>query len=898
MTTVNRASVCVLVIGVAAVGMLGAIAPTSGAATGVTGTTVTPSTVSTGEATAMSFSMTVNGVDASDGTTDGSVTLSFPDSVTLTGARVTKVAVGPNTSDGSGVVDAESGTVTVTWNDAGGVSGENLSVAADVDGVVVTRTGDAMATVAVDADASGSAEVTTTAGTVTAVSSGSDRSVTETPGTLYFGEHDVDLTGITEVNAAGSAQQFYGVSGDAEGGIAETTDTQRVNVTTANGFETGGYALNPSTETVQVSIVRPQVTDIEISPGGTPSAVDVANKSIPRGTSQLTVSADRNFAEAENATVTVVDEDGVDVTEQLTDSPTITGTTGSVTLDVSNLDVEMYNVTVEGADDLDSASQTVSVRVRDAEKVISLSKTRVTRGDSTIVSIAGEPGAVRYVRVAATDLEDGVAVNTPTARSVFDDTEAVQSIGADSDLGVVYAVVSLDDDGLADMRIQTARVATKSIDVELAEQLAGTSEDKAELTVTERRLAISEIQPTVVGEPLTVSGTAVESNQVKLYAAADGSYVPLYNDEGELAEPEVADDGTWESEIETNRVVDQPGTYRIAAVADPGSAQLGSIEPIDGETLRAFEVRGTASLRMQRGTLTANVSQTEIAATGDDEVKITGTAVGQSDSVRVYLIGPRGRFLGADGTTGQSQTLDVNDERFEQEYDAFDTRGEYTFIVVSRGRDSEYASDYGFGGATLQSDLTPQQAVETVNDEYTGAGIDDQIVELTLQAETPSLTIDDFTTNGEIAPKEATISGTSNREDGTPIFVEVTDDNQDVIASAEAEVNGTTSEWSTRINLSDAETGSYTLRVSDFQVSSDLEFEIVDSRDTATQAISEEQIEVTAVESTEKPTQEPVEETSSDPRDVSTTSTSAIGFHITTVFVALLLITLSIVRRD
>jgi hypothetical protein len=434
--------------------------------------------------------------------------------------------------------------------------------------------------------------------------------------------------------------------------------------------------------------------------------------------------------------------------------------------------------------------------------------------------------------------------------------------------------------------------------VELAEQLAGTSEDKAELTVTERRLAISEIQPTVVGEPLTVSGTAVESNQVKLYAAADGSYVPLYNDEGELAEPEVADDGTWESEIETNRVVDQPGTYRIAAVADPGSAQLGSIEPIDGETLRAFEVRGTASLRMQRGTLTANVSQTEIAATGDDEVKITGTAVGQSDSVRVYLIGPRGRFLGADGTTGQSQTLDVNDERFEQEYDAFDTRGEYTFIVVSRGRDSEYASDYGFGGAALQSDLTPQQAVAIVNDEYTGAGIDDQVVELTLQAETPSLTIDDFTTNGEIAPKEAAISGTSNREDGTPIFVEVTDDNQDVIASAEAEVNGTTSEWSTRINLSDAETGSYTLRVSDFQVSSDLEFEIVDSRDTATRAISEEQIEVTAVESTETPTQEPVEETNSDPRDVSTTSTSAVGFHITTVFVALLLITLSIVRCD
>jgi hypothetical protein len=307
---------------------------------------------------------------------------------------------------------------------------------------------------------------------------------------------------------------------------------------------------------------------------------------------------------------------------------------------------------------------------------------------------------------------------------------------------------------------------------------------------------------------------------------------------------------------------------------------------------------------MQRGTLTANVSQTEIAATGDNEVKIAGTAVGQGDNVRVYLIGPRGRFLGADGTAGQSETLDVDDERFEQEYDAFDTRGEYTFIIVSRGRDGEYASDYGFGGVALQSDLTPQQAVAIVNDEYTGAGVDDQVVELTLQAETPSLTIDHFTTNGEIVPKEATITGTSNREDGTPIFVEVTDENQDVVASAEAEVNGTTSEWSTRINLSDAETGSYTLRVSDFQVSSHLEFEIVGSIETATRTLSGEQTETEATavepaeEPTETPTQEPVKETTSDPRDVSTTSASAVGFHITAVLVALLLITLSIVRRD
>jgi hypothetical protein len=196
--------------------------------------------------------------------------------------------------------------------------------------------------------------------------------------------------------------------------------------------------------------------------------------------------------------------------------------------------------------------------------------------------------------------------------------------------------------------------------------------------------------------------------------------------------------------------------------------------------------------------------------------------------------------------------------------------------------------------------LTPQQAVEIVNDEYTGAGVDDQMVELTVRAETPSLTINDFTADGQVVQGEAMVSGTSNREDGTPVFIEVVGERQEIIASTEGEVNGTTGEWSARVNLSDAETGTYTLRVSDDESSSRLEFEIVDSIGTATQtqSVAGEQTEATAVDSPGTLTQEPVENTTTELTNVSTTNTSAIGFHVTAVLVAFFIVLLSTARRD
>ena len=886
----RRVVATVFVLVVATVGAAGVPAPVSAAATGVSATAVTPSTVTVGDATTLSFSATVEGVDTSDGTSGASVTLSFPDTVDLSGATATNVVVGPNATSAAGTVDTDAGTVTVTWDDDTGVSDERLSLQVDVVDAVVTRTGESALSVDVDADAASGAELTAAVDPLTAVAPNSDRSVSETPATVYLGEQDVDVTRLDGVAPGGSSQQFYGANGNAEGTTARTADTLAVDVTAANGFVTGGYASSPAGDTV-LSVVNPRVTDVALSPGATSSSVDVADGSIPRDTTQLTVSADYNFAAAENLTVTVEDEDGLDVTPQLTDAPTITTTGGSVTLDVSGLDAGSYNVTVEGADDLDNASRTVSVRLRDAEKVLSLSKTRVTRGESSIVSIAGAPGDVRYVRVDAEALREETVVNTPTARAVFDDTEAVQTIGADADAGVVYAVVTLDDDGLADVRLQTEPFAVGSVDVELTTGLDGPVEDDATLEVTERALTVDALPTTAVGESVTVSGTAAESDRVKLYAAVAGSYRPLYETDG-LAEVDVDSDGTWEVDVDTSRVVDIPGVYRVVAVGDADT--MGSTESVDSETLRGFDVRGSASLTTVEGGLSLDSSRDTIAATGTDEFTLSGTAAGQSDRLRLYHVGPRGET--------DLTLVDERDGAFETEVSGVDPRGTHTYLVVGAGRDGQYAHapDEPTVDALLSGRETPTAAVEIIRDAYTGAGVDDRVAVVAVQAVDEGLTIS--MPGAQVAPTAVAVTGQSTNEDGSTVVVELSGAN--VTRFAEASVtNGT---WNATLDLSDVPTGTYQLSAETATVRESRRLTVTttggaSSTSGSTGTPSEEVAETTATDtpSDAPPTEttkttEPVEQTGATGGQ-STTDTQLPGFGGGSVLGALTLVVAALV---
>lgn len=632
-----------------------------------------------------------------------------------------------------------------------------------------------------------------------------DRRVTGPEATLYLGERDVDVTGLDGASAAGQPQRFYGVGGAAEGLTATVDDASAVDVTGANSFVPGEYALSSGGDTAVV-VRQPTVTDVSLYTGTSVSGADVTNQSVPRGTEQVTVEAEFNFGAAENATLVVEDGEGLDVTEQLTASPAFSASGDTVTLDVRELSVGQYDVRVEGADDLDGAAATVTLRVRDPEKTVTLSKTRVVRGEPTVASLAGAPGDVRYLRIAGKHLRAGAIVNTATAREVFDRTAQVQSVGADPESGYVYAQVAVDEDGISEVRVQTERLATESVDVEMAPTVGGASEDDVTLDVGEREVVVASIPETTVGETVTVSGTAPESERVKLYAAVDGVYVPLYADAdgNTLAEPEVRSDGSWTIDIDTGTVVDLPGSYRVVAVADPGESRLDGTGSVDAETLRSLEPRGSSTLTTVEGGLSLAASRSTVAATGSDAFTLSGAAPGQERDLRLYRVGPRGAV--------DAREVDVSGDTFAETVDGLDTRGVHAFVVVGHGRDGTYAyadRDGPSVDALFSGSESQEAALATLVDAYTGAGVDDTLRRVNVTAATATLSISTPSGDDPVGPTTVAVAGQSTAEDGSTVFVEVLADDGAAVRSAETPVrNG---QWNTTLDLTGLSPGSYRL---------------------------------------------------------------------------------------
>ncbi|WP_318569565.1 PGF-CTERM sorting domain-containing protein [Salinigranum marinum] len=734
-------------------------------------------------------------------------------------------------------------------------------------------------------------------------------------GRVFLGDRGVDLTGIDDIPDAGGVTLF-GVAGDADGGIANVGDVRRADITEANDFQPGGYSFTEPDGSVGLSVVEPRITEATLYRGNGTSGADVTGGSIPITIDALTLAVEFNFADAEDVEVTVTDEDGIDVTRQLTSTNRISQSGGTLVLTgVGELDPGDYTIEVEGADDLDDVRLTVGAGVRDEAQTISLDESAVTQGETVVATVRGSPGEYGLVRIDAADL-DALAATDENAERVFAATGDVQSLVGTDTLGgttevAVGAVVDLDDEGKAQVRIDTAFLGATTVDVEFVELDApntdpgtlragfdASADDSVELDVDERELVFTDDLGIVqIGEEFVLEGTAPESDDVKAYARIDDEWVPLRDDDGSLAEDAVDSQGRFSVEIDSGQVIDIPDTYRIAIVADPvadGTNYIGSDESISTDVYSEFDTATTTTVRTAEGELTSNVSSSSIAADVGDEVVLSGTAFGQGDSVRVYLVGPRGQFLTADGGFG-AETVSVDDNEFEEEYATFEQRGQYTFFVVGQGRDGEYGSDIGFGGE-LRRGLTPQQAVEIVRDEYSGAGVDDPVVEHSVVAENPSISIDEFGENGQVLAEELTVSGASNREDGTLVFVEVVDADDEVVATGEAEVDGSTNQWETTVELSGVETGTYTLRASDDETDASVEFEVVDELTTPAETPADTSTETETAAPTDTPT-----DTGTDTPTTTespTTSTEFPGFGVVVALAALLVAFLLALRRD
>jgi PGF-CTERM protein len=659
--------------------------------------------------------------------------------------------------------------------------------------------------------------------------------------TVFLGEEEVDVG-----PAVGSSSvTFSGIAGDADGDTIVADDTSAVDFTENNGFSTGGYDTSGD-DNVDFSVREPAVNGLTIeTTGGT----DVTGGSVSTNTNTLVVSPEFNYDVADDPEITVEDGDGLDVTREVLSSSSVinseanadgtftftyTGSTGGTfDLDVSGLDRGNYTVIFDGLGDARESEFTIE----DRDTSISFDDSDVIKGQSTIATVTGEPGDRPTIRVDLSDLDDGA-----TALDVFDNTGDVAD-GTRNDVGgFATAEVILGDDGEADVRVQTANVDTGSVTFEVIEDgdpVAGDNvADSADLSIGEASISISNAPDEVaVGQEFEVTGVSDEADEVYAYVRLDDEWFLI---PGSTNPDTDLDDGQFELDLTAGDELQIPGSYRIGFVADPDFSGIPTApSSVSNEDWGEFETSTSTSIQTTEGNLDARLSRDVVAADTTDEVVLSGNATGQTDVV-AYFVGPRG--------TVTLEGLSLDDESFEEEISGiFDNRGVHQVIVVSDGRDGDFDIDSVASPSALETDLnsesnTQAQAVDIILDEHQGAGADDNIVRLSLAAERPNVEVD---VGDSLAQDTVEITGTSNREPETVIFVSLNDQNGNTVASGEGEVTENLT-YSVELDLSDIETGTYRLVVEDDETSASRQIEVTEPA-SASVSISDQTSDGTTV---------------------------------------------------
>jgi PGF-CTERM protein len=260
----------------------------------------------------------------------------------------------------------------------------------------------------------------------------------------------------------------------------------------------------------------------------------------------------------------------------------------------------------------------------------------------------------------------------------------------------------------------------------------------------------------------------------------------------------------------------------VAVVPDVGTATVAVGDRPD------TGVVSSDTTRVVGDSLNVTATPAAVAASVGDSIEVSGSADGSVSAVRLYLVGPRGTFLDEAGRTEAMETASVADETFAVTYTAFSRRGSYSLLVVSPRADGGFETTEMLDRGSLPSGMTRDQAVDTVKHAYGG----DEVVELTLRGETPSLAIDPIGEHGTVPREDGVeVSGTSNRGDGRSVTVDVLDGDGRVVAGTTATVDASAGRWSTKLDTSTLVSGTYTLYVDDLASTASAPLVVVDDED-------------------------------------------------------------------
>lgn len=620
--------------------------------------------------------------------------------------------------------------------------------------------------------------------------------VFETPAPLYLGEEGLDVSLVTGEGTV----TFEGRSGEAAGTIA-TGRATAVDVTAASGFRPGGYDATGDGDT-DFSVAEPTVRAVTVLLGNASSGINASGGYVPPG-STVTVTAAFGFGSADSLEVTVRSEAGVDVTPMLTDDPVIAESGDTVGLDFGETDLEVgrYAVGVESTRLNVTASTTVDIVESDA--AVTVDRTEVTRGRPVTVTAFGPPGSMAVIRVARSAL--GNESTAPT--EVFDRTGDVEArVGTGSPY--VGAVTTLGRDGIGRVRVRTRPLQTGSADLEFVTgnvgNLTDPAADSARVAVRGRDVSLDAPPAVVViGEEVTLEGTAPESETVIPYAKVGDEWRPL-TVEGTT---DVRSDGSFSLAVKSAKVLGHPGAYRIAVAGYvDSSVPTGAVsptslreQPVDYQTLKTVD-----------GSLTASLARETIAARDDATVRLTGGYAGPGETIYVYRVGPRGRVHGT--------AIDAEGSEYEVTLDGFERRGTHRIVVVGPGRDGSFsAGSPAAVAASIPSSSSPEQAIDRLHDRYTGPGVDDRVLTRKLRAAAPMIAVDGVAIRSTETGRSVTVRGSTNLPRGETLSVRILNSNDGTVGYNSTRLDET-GVWRLDVALEGGQTPQ-ALRVTDGRVS-------------------------------------------------------------------------------
>jgi PGF-CTERM protein len=437
-------------------------------------------------------------------------------------------------------------------------------------------------------------------------------------------------------------------------------------------------------------------------------------------------------------------------------------------------------------------SNTVTFEILSKAIAISSNKDTVVRGKNFVVTITGESKQNYWVFVKDASLSKNqypkILEGQPGVYTEFDETPPT-SVPKEDDKYIEKTVARVETkaDGTRTVEFETTPDTKDRQFTIRVEETKGDSPDYDEVRVRVEEGAVtitaSGTGVYYIGEEITLSGTCTEGEYVYLFMTGpnlktngvklDNVTVPARTtEEDTFKKVEVEADDTWSYKWNTADIVGtlDAGGYTIWAASKPVNKDDLSDATYD-----------SVSIHLNTGYLSATVSGTTVAK--GDELKITGTAMGDPDNVYIWIFGKN--YYGEQGKLKvRSETVE-SDGSFELTLKTGDTKhlsaGQYFVIIQHPMGDGVPGVKWDEEKGTIEppgmksieiTKLQASDAAAALINALDSLYVDDTYVKLTFTVEEPRITID------PIGIKEAgskfTITGTTNMAVGDKLIVEVT----------------------------------------------------------------------------------------------------------------------------